>query len=99
MTLGVILLAAALGAGELRGPSGCPPGVDPSKYVCLSIQEAAKIRIDQIDLEEEIAILRARKKKLGFHFGCGIGVGATVNAEWDAKLAPVPGFCGAIYGW
>ena len=99
MTLGVVLLAVALGAGEARGLSGCPPGVDPQKYVCLSLEEAAKIRIDQIDLEEENAILKARKRRFGFHFGCGVGVGAIINAEWDAKLAPVPGFCGAVYGF
>ena len=99
MTLGVVLLAVALGAGEARGLSGCPPGVDPQKYVCLSLEEAAKIRIDQIDLEEENAILKARKKRLGLHAGCGPGVGFIVTDDWDARMVPVPLFCGMTYGW
>lgn len=46
-----------------RGPSGCPPGIDPTKWVCLTREEAQNLKLSKLDLQDKVIDLREELAK------------------------------------
>lgn len=79
-------------AAEGRGPSGCPTGIDAKKWVCLTREEAQRIKLEkldaqdrEIDLREEIAKLRAMSPRGIGRFvrpWASVGIGKGLNSDY-----------------
>jgi len=87
-------LIAAL-AGPVKVPDAvadCPIGL-----VCFLPAEVGEISVKAINLERDLAIAKARGKRLGWTVGCGAGMTPEVQGgSVEANLRPV--FCGAVWG-
>ena len=73
-------------------PADCPKNADGTwKYRCLDPDDYAQMTIIKINLQEEIAKLRASSRHFGF--GCAIGpsVGLAVDENLDAHIVPSVG--------
>ena len=100
-----VIFAASLGAATAaptasseRGPSGCPPGVDPRRFVCFSIDEEADRQVKIALLERDLKLARVKGKRVGCVAGAGLGVAGVVDEEFN--LRAVPGVTvGVTCGW
>ena len=73
-------------------PADCPKNADGTwKYRCLDIDDYARMTEIKIDLQEEIAKLRASSRHFGF--GCAIGpsVGLAVDENLGMHIVPSVG--------
>src|SRR5437773_2000467 len=84
----MLLLSCSIlsAASESRGPSGCPPGVDATKWVCLTREEAQGIKLKGLDAQDQIIDLREQVAKLRVAAPTGIArfarLWATVGMEY-----------------
>jgi hypothetical protein len=70
-------------------PADCPKNADGTwKYRCLDPDDYAEMTIIKINLQEEIARLKASSRHFGI--GCAIGpsVGLTVDENLNSHLVP-----------
>lgn len=63
LLMAVVLTLNVAFAADTRGPSGCPPGVDSAKWICLTREEAQKIKLDKLDLQDKVIDLREELAK------------------------------------
>lgn len=89
----------------IRGPSGCPAGLDPAKWICYTVAEEAARQEAEITLEERLNDLRLesiRWKVRARRFGCVAGVGGGVSAfiddDFDGHDVPAV-HLGVTCGW
>ena len=74
-----------------RGPSGCPPEVDPKKFVCFTISEAEQIdlRLQSLKADRDLAqsLARARKPRLFGRPYANVGVEFLPNDQTTVPYA------------
>ena len=100
MVCGALSAWAASPTVESASSSAARPDWCRAGFVCVPVAELVEDTRYKIELEAELARMKIRaKRKLDWHMGCGPGAGFVVQTDWDAKAAPIPLFCGAIYGW
>ena len=102
----VAVLSAASTAALASPPETPSAGTPPSRpawcqagWACIPTRELAAATEHLIDLEERIALLRAKRHHaLGVHVTCGIGIAGVVDKDYRLRLPPA-GYCGVGYGW
>jgi hypothetical protein len=58
---------------------------------------AADVDVRLIELERDLKLAKSKARRLGGVLGCGVGVGAEIEAG-EATLDAIPS-CGVYYGW
>lgn len=87
----VIVSSAASLAAETERPDWCRKG-----WVCVPAEEMSEDTIYKINLREELAIAKAKNSRFGWSVGCGVGIAAVVDEDYDLS-APPAGFCGVTF--
>jgi hypothetical protein len=105
--VGVAILVAILcllAGGPVFGAETKPLLADNPEWCragfrCITIRDYAAMTLIKIDLETEVSVLKAKRKRaLGIHATCGLGVAVVATEDWNAKAAPA-GYCGIGYGF
>jgi len=80
------LAISAIADDGTRGTSGCPSGVDSTKWVCLTRDEAQNLKLEKLDQQDQIISLREQVARLRLTAPVGIRrfvqPFATVGAEY-----------------
>jgi hypothetical protein len=99
--VGAVLISLALSATlagaadtasteSARGPSGCPPEMDPTKWICLTIPEAGDVdaRLAALKAERDAAWrkLGQKQKRFGWNLGIGGGIGYEPSSPVGASV-------------
>ncbi len=86
-----LALAVASHAEETARPDWCRKG-----WVCVTVEEMSEDTIYKINLREQLAILKAKNSRFGWSVGCGVGIAAVIDEDYDVS-APPAGFCGVTF--
>lgn len=90
--LTLALMSPSMVKAATENPPWCKEG-----FICVSREEMKRDIEYHLELRERISQLSVKSRRLGVTAGCGFGVGAVVDSEWQANLSPA-GFCGVMYG-
>ena len=92
---------AGLLAEDAGRPAWCREGwqCKPVKgWQCVTSAEMVDDTLYKIDLEEKLGYALSKNRRTGWDAGCGVGVAAIVDVDYDVRIPPA-GFCGLMFAF